>query len=249
MISVVVPCYNEEAIIERSHGEIRRVMEQITSDYEILFANDGSTDGTLAALERLAAGDPHVRVISYTPNRGAGYAHRRLYRAARGQRVILLEADLAMAPEVVIPLFLEQLETYDVVVGSRYKGVGPDYPWYRRIVSDAHRLLVRMLFGLDMHDTQAGFSGFRKPVLDAIELTSDRWEVLVELYARAKARGFKILEVPVKFVHGTESGQTNVLVEAPRQLWNTFRLWWRLGRMKKRCGSGSRGVGEGPFRP
>lgn len=228
MISVVMPCYNEEEIVERSYHAIRRVIEGITSEYEILFANDGSTDGTLAVLERLKAGDPHVEVISYAPNRGAGYAHRQLYAAARGDRVILLEADLAMAPEDVIPAFLEHLETWDVVVGSRYKGVRPDYPWYRRIVSKAHRLFVRMLFGLDLHDTQAGFTGFRKSVLDAIELTSDRWEVLVELYAKARARGFRILEVPVKFVHGTETGETNVLVEAPRQLWNTLRLWWRL---------------------
>ncbi len=228
MISVVMPCYNEEEIVERSYHAIRRVIEGITSEYEILFANDGSTDGTLAVLERLKAEDSHVGVISYTPNRGAGYAHRQLYAAARGDRVILLEADLAMAPEDVIPAFLEHLETWDVVVGSRYKGVRPDYPWYRRMVSSAHRLLVRLLFGLDLHDTQAGFTGFRKSVLDAIELTSDRWEVLVELYAKATARGFKILEVPVKFVHGTDTGQTNVLVEAPRQLWNTLRLWWRL---------------------
>ena len=54
--------------------------------------------------------------------------------------------------------------------------------------------------------------------------------MLVELYAKARARGYKILEVPVKFVHGTETGETNVLIEAPRQLWNTLRLWWRLRR-------------------
>jgi glycosyltransferase involved in cell wall biosynthesis len=228
MISVVMPCYNEEEIVERSYHAIKRVVEEITSEYEILFANDGSTDGTLAVLEHLKAADSHVGVISYTPNRGAGYAHRQLYATARGDRVILLEADLAMSPKDVIAPFLEHLETWDVVVGSRYKGVAPDYPWYRRIVSNANRMLVRTLFGLDLHDTQAGFSGFRKSVLDSIELTSDRWEALVELYARAKARGFKILEVPVKFVHGTETGQTNVLVEAPRQLFNTLRLWWRL---------------------
>lgn len=234
MISVVIPCYNEEEIIERSYHAIRRVAEEITSEYEIVFANDGSTDGTLAVLERLKAGDPHVEVISYQPNRGAGYAHRQLYAAARGDQVILLEADLAMAPEDVIPAFLEHLETWDVVVGSRYKGVRPDYPWYRRIVSKSHRLFVRMLFGLDLHDTQAGFSGFRKSVLDAIELTSDRWEVLVELYAKARAGGFTILEVPVKFIHGTETGETNVLVEAPRQLFNTLRLWWRMRGAGKR---------------
>jgi len=228
MISLVVPCYNEEPILERTHHEIREAIEKITGEYEMIFANDGSTDGTLEVLKRLEASDPRVRVISYTPNRGAGYAHRQLYAAARGERVILLEADLAMDPREAIPRFLEQLDSYDVVVGSRYKGVRPDYPWYRRIVSDAHRLLVRWLFDLDLQDTQAGFAGFRKPVLDAIELTSDRWEVLVELYAKARAQGFEILELPLKFVHETESGETNVLVEAPRQLLSTLRLWWQL---------------------
>jgi glycosyltransferase involved in cell wall biosynthesis len=228
MISLVVPCYNEERILTRTHRAIREAIEEITDDYEILFANDGSTDGTLDVLRRLEASDPRVRVISYTPNRGAGYAHRQLYAAARGERVILLEADLAMDPREAIPRFLEQLDSYDIVVGSRYKGIQADYPWYRRIFSDAHRLLVRILFDLDLRDTQAGFAGFRKPVLDAIDLTSDRWEALVELYAKARAQGFEILELPLRFVHSTETGETNVLVEAPGQLVRMLRLWWRL---------------------
>lgn len=228
MISLVVPCYNEEPILERTHAKIRDAIEAVTEDYEILFANDGSTDGTLAVLERLAASDPRVKVISYTPNRGAGYAHRQLYAACRGDRVLLLEADLAMDPNEVIPRFLERLESYDVVVGSRYLGVQPDYPLYRRIVSNAHRLLVRLLFDLELADTQAGFAGFRKPVLDAVDLRSDRWEILVETYAKAKAQGFRICELPLKFSHSTESGETQVLLEAPRQLLRILRLWWRL---------------------
>jgi glycosyltransferase involved in cell wall biosynthesis len=228
MLSIVIPCYNEALIIADTHRLVSVEVAKITDSYEIILADDGSTDGTLAILEELAASDSHVRIIAYQPNRGAGYAQRQLYDSARGTRVILLEADLAMHPGECIPAFLSALEECDVVVGSRYCGVDPDYPIYKRFLSRTLSWINRRLFKLDLHDTQAGFVGYRKEVLDALELESCRWEIFVELFAKATVKGFELRELPLKFVHRTESGETNMIVEGPRLLWQTLKIWRQL---------------------
>ena len=109
-LSVAVPCYNEEAIIEASYRRIKDTCEAQGVSYEIIFGNDGSTDATLEMLEAIAAADPPVRVTSHFPNRGAGFTYREMYGAARGEIIIQMDCDLAMPVEVAIPAFLDGAE-------------------------------------------------------------------------------------------------------------------------------------------
>lgn len=231
-MSVVVPCYNEEAIIEASYRRIKDTCEAQGVSYEIIFGNDGSGDATLAKLEAIAVADPAVRITSHFPNRGAGFTYREMYSASRGEIIIQLDCDLAMPVEVAIPTFLGTLEEADVAVGSRYVGIKADYPLKRRIFSKGYTVLTRLLFHLDVVDTQTGFIGFHRKILSSFELGADGFELLVEFIAQAHAAGFKVVEVGLPWFHDTTSGETDVWSESVKMLTGTLRVKRRMSRQQ-----------------
>ena len=232
-LSVCIPCYNEEAIIEASYRRVRDTCEAQGVEYEIIFGNDGSGDRTLAMLEAIARADPRVRVTSHFPNRGAGYTYREMFEAARGEIVIQMDCDLAMPAEVVVPAFLEELKRADVAVGSRYVGIKADYPLKRRVFSTGYRMLTKMLFHMDVVDTQTGFIGFYRKILPSLDLKSDGFELLVEFIAQANAAGFRVSEVGLPWFHDTTSGETDVWSESVKMLTGTLRVKRRFDKLKK----------------
>jgi glycosyltransferase involved in cell wall biosynthesis len=143
-ISLVIPVYNEEPNLSPLAGEIRRTMQALGRPYEVLLVDDGSTDGSLAAMIRLASQDPAVRVIRQARNAGQSAALDAGFRHARGAIVVTLDADLQNDP-ADIPLLLARLEgggesggsgksggPFDVVCGVR---VGRQDGWVRRLSS------------------------------------------------------------------------------------------------------------------
>lgn len=225
-LSVCIPCYNEAAIIDETAAKLTAILPQLTPSFEIVFCNDGSGDATAERLAALAVADPRIVAAGYVTNRGAGYAFRTAAAQARGEVIVHMDADLAMDPREVVPAVLQGLAQADIVLCSRYKGVSADYPLYRRLPSQAYRLVYRALLGLPIEDAMSGFFGFRRTLLDELPpLTMDGFEVYLELFALAHRRGFRISEVPVRFVHQTESGEVSVWRQGPRQLANTLRVW------------------------
>lgn len=229
-ISVVIPCYNEELVIERSYQRVKETLERQPGRHEILIANDGSTDHSAEILERLASADSSLVFIDYRPNRGMGHACRKMYERASGDIVIQMDADLAVDPAECIPLFVRELREVDCVVGSRYLGVRADYPLRRRIASRGYYLLNRALFAFRLKDTQSGFFGIRRQVLQELELRADGFEIHVEMFAQLERRGSSVLEVPVRFVHQTESGEVSVFKAAPRMFLGSLRIWRNIRR-------------------
>ncbi len=227
-VSVVIPCYNEEPVIERSYQRVKEVLERIRADYEIIIANDGSTDNSASILRSMAARDPKLVLVDYAPNRGMGHACRKMYGLASKEAVIEMDADLAMDPTDTIPAFLRALEEVDCAVASRYLGVKADYPLRRRIASRVYYWINRALFNFSLKDTQSGFFGIRRKVLQSLELFSDGFEIHVEMFARLDRSGFTIREIPMRFVHQTESGEVSVLHAAPRMLMGSLRIWRSL---------------------
>ena len=239
--SVAVPCYNEEPVIAASYRRLKATCQAQGAGYEIIFGNDGSSDGTPGILEEIAAADSCVKVTSHYPNRGAGYTYREMYEKARGEIIIQTDADLAMPPEVSVPALLGALEGADVAVGSWYVGVEADYPLKRRLFSRGYIILNRALFGLGVEDTQTGTLGFHRRVLPLLDLQADGFEMLLEFIARAEAAGFEVAEVGLPWVHDTKSGETNVWKESMKMLAGTLKVRWRLGG----TGGGHRGGAAG----
>lgn len=242
LITVAIPCYNEEAILDTTYKRIKRACEAQGLSYEIIFGNDGSSDRTLKMLKAFASADSHVRVTSHYPNRGAGYTYREMWAAARGDIIIHMDADLAMPAEVALPALLTPLkDSAEVAIGSRYVGVKADYPLKRRIFSKGYIMLGRCLFRLDVNDTQTGFIAFYRNILPALDPRADGFEILVEIIAQAKAAGFRVAEVGLPWFHDTTSGETQVWSESLKILVGTLRVRRRFSRFKfkRRTGGAS----------
>ncbi len=229
-ISVIIPCYNEAKIIGRSVDVLRTAMHRCGRDFEIVLCNDGSSDGTSGQIQKLADRYRDVTVVDYQPNRGAGYAFRQGIEVAKGNYVMHMDADLAMDPAEVVPIFLEALSRHDVVIASRYRGKKADYPLRRRLPSLIYSQVYRRLLRLPIRDAMSGFFAIRAEVLTTIApLEMDGFEIYLELFLKASQNGYSIREIPAKFTHQTDSGEVSVLRHAPAQLANTFRIWKRFG--------------------
>ncbi len=234
VVTVAIPCYNEEAILEGSYRRLKDTCEAQGLAYEIIFGNDGSSDRTLEMLEAFAAADPTVRVTSHFPNRGAGFTYREMWAAARGEIVIHMDADLAMPAEVTVPSLLQALAGgADVAVGSRYVGIKADYPLKRRIFSRGYTMLTRLLFNLDVVDTQTGFIAFYRRILSELDPKADGFEILVEFIAQANEAGFRVAEVGIPWFHDTTSGETEVWSESVKMLAGTMRVKRRFNQFKR----------------
>lgn len=231
-ISIVIPCYNEEEIISASYRKVKSELEKLSQPYEIIFCNDGSIDRTPEILEEIRGNDITVKLINYPSNKGLAYAYKQLFNQALGEVIITMDADLSMQPKDTLPLFMEEIEDADMVVGSRYLGVKPKYPLYRLIPSKINLFLARFFLDCRISDTNSGFLAVRRRALEEIELISADLEIHIELAIKAVKKGFRIKEVPIKYVHRTESGEMSVLRHGPKAFIGILRLWLEMNLFK-----------------
>ena len=118
-ISVVVPCYNEEEVIKVTYERLTQVLTKMGENYELLFVDDGSVDGTATVLDMIATGDSRVRVLHFSRNFGQQFAVTAGFDYAIGDCVLLLDADLQDPPELIPEMFALWAEGHDVVYGQR----------------------------------------------------------------------------------------------------------------------------------
>jgi glycosyltransferase involved in cell wall biosynthesis len=141
--SIVIPAYNEQATIEELWRRITTVMASVGADYEILFVDDGSTDATPAIIRRLHAQDPRVRLLRFSRNFGHQAAITAGLDYARGQAVIVMDADLQDPPEIIPAMIAKWQEGYDVVYAVRSRRHGEGL-WKRLTAALYYRLLARL---------------------------------------------------------------------------------------------------------
>lgn len=232
LVTVVVPVYNGGAEIVDNVGVIRSaVASGLDGDIEVVVVSDGSIDGTA---ERLLAGraDVDMRVIHYDRNLGKGYAVKLGALASEGRWVAIVDADLDLDPAAV-PSYVETAisEDLDIVVGSkRHPGSVVRYPSSRRIASWCYQQLNRLLFRLDVRDTQVGLKVFSRDVADEVVplLLVKQFAFDLELLAVARALGRgRVKEMPVHLDYRfTGSGVRSRAVV--RALWDTAAIFYRL---------------------
>ena len=143
-LSIIIPVYNQQSKVSFSLERIRQVVESLYTDYEMIVVNDGSTDNTLSILKRVAMTDPYLYVISYTPNRGKGYAVKQGVLHSHGQAVMFLDGDLDISPDLIRD-YVEKLRTADLVIASkRHPGSCVRIPTSRAFLSRAFNLIIRV---------------------------------------------------------------------------------------------------------
>jgi dolichol-phosphate mannosyltransferase len=191
MLSVVVPIFNEAQSLEQLWGELCEVAAAEGYQLDVVFVDDGSTDGTWEVIRRLAAGDGRLLGLRFRRNFGKAAALSAGFEAARGDLVMTLDADLQDDPHE-IPRFLAQMENQlDVVSG--WKRVRHD-AWHKVLPSRLFNWMVSKLTGVKLHDHNCGMKCYRREVFREVRLYGELHRFVPVL---AAARGFRVGEVPV----------------------------------------------------
>jgi hypothetical protein len=199
-LSVVVPCYNAGPELEE---HLERLDRQLATGgpYELIVVSDGSTDETVSVAA--ASLSPAVRVLHYEVNRGKGHALRVGLANARGTYIAFIDADGDIDPEALGPfLSLMKLYTPDIVLGSKRHPLSDvTYPPLRRVMSWTYHKLTRLLFRVNVRDTQTGVKLIRRDVLAAVLplMLEKRYAFDLEFLVVARMLGFvRVFEAPIR---------------------------------------------------
>jgi glycosyltransferase involved in cell wall biosynthesis len=191
VISVVVPLFNEAHSVEALYREIAAAVEPLDETFEVVFVDDGSTDGSFAVLSGLHDATPNVRVVRFRRNFGKAAALQAGFLQARGDTIVTIDADLQDDP-AEIPMLLAKLEEgYDLVSG--WKAHRRD-PLFRRLFSRVFNSFVAVLSGVRLHDINCGLKAYRAEVVRGMRLYGELHRFIPVL---AHFRGFRITEAAV----------------------------------------------------
>lgn len=192
LVSFVLPVYDEQENLRELYRQIVAVMDTREDDYELIFVDDGSKDGSYGILQDLHAEDDRVRVVRLRRNFGKAAAYSAGFDHARGEVVITMDTDLQDDP-AEIPLFLDEIDRgFDMVVGWKHEGKGPVE---KRLPSKFFNRVVRSMTGIELHDFNCPFKAYRREVLEEIEVYGELHRYIPVL---ASSRGFSIGEVKIK---------------------------------------------------
>lgn len=206
-LTIVMPCYNEGTRIYRNIIETLTQVEKFSDSFGMIVVNDGSSDESESEIRRAMQQDKRVGLITYTPNRGKGYAVRRGMLAAKSDYVAFLDADLELPPHMLEGFLKtaegdpdEGKEPYDIVIGSKmHPDSQVEYPFVRKIFTVGYYTMIKLLFGLKVKDTQTGIKLFRtekiRPVLKLMK--SGGFTFDIEMLAIANKMGLTMKELPV----------------------------------------------------
>ncbi len=223
---IVVPTYNE---IENIQSLLEAVMRSAPSAVDVLVVDDGSPDGTGATVEAFGKKNPRVHVMHRAKKMGLGTAYVAGFGwgLERGYDLLIeMDADFSHDPKY-LPTMLEKLATYDVAIGSRYVPGGGTVNWGigRKILSRGGSLYSRLILGAGIRDFTGGFNGWRRKVLESVDLPtlrSDGYSFQIELKYRAFLRGFKLVEFPIVFEDrkvGKSKMNRRIVIEALGRVW------------------------------
>lgn len=199
-LSFIVPAMNEEKTLEELYRGIERNVSGVCQDWEIIFIDDGSTDGTWVEMERLVElSENKVKAYKFPSNRGKADALALGYREASGEIVFTMDADLQDDPNE-IPRFLEKLsEGWDIVSGWKRKRYDP---WHKVLPSRVFNKMLSSVVGVSLHDHNCGFKAYRKAVVKALPMYGDMHRMVPSL---ASFQGFKTTEIIVEH-HARQHG-------------------------------------------
>ena len=192
-VSVVIPVYNEEANLPLLWPELRDVLEKMAVPFEVIFVDDGSRDHSAEIIRGMRERDPRVRLVRLKVNGGETAATDAGFKAARGQRVVTMDADLQNDPDD-IPALVQRLEQWDAVSGWRVaRGEGDSI--LRRLSSWVGNWTRNWLSAESIHDSGCTFRAFRRECLRGLVLYRGFHRFIPTLL---RMRGYRVIEVPVR---------------------------------------------------
>jgi len=197
-ISLVLPMFNEGPAVDVTLKQAVECLERRFADFEIIVADDASTDGCTEQVERWARKDPRIRLVRLSHNQRFGGALCAGLRGAQKDFLVYTDFDLPIRLES-LPQLLEAFSDADVLTG--YSAEGAKYAnWKSKVISLGYNAMVRGLFGLRLRDINFGFKAIRRSAWEKLQLRSRSPFVDAELFVQAEYLGFRVKEIPVPFV-------------------------------------------------
>jgi glycosyltransferase involved in cell wall biosynthesis len=222
--SVVVPVYNEEANLPILIPKLLEVFDRLGFLYEMIFVDDGSSDGSRRLLKETASQIPSLRLVALKQNRGLSTALLAGMREARGKIIVTLDSDLQNDPED-IPRLLGYLDRYDMATGWRQKR---EDPWLKRVASRIANSVRNRLSGERINDSACTLRVFKRECLQDIPIFNGMHRFMSTL---VKMRGYRIVEVPVTH-HPRKYGESKYNIR--NRMWRSFvdllAVRWMKGR-------------------
>jgi dolichyl-phosphate beta-glucosyltransferase len=236
-LSVIIPAFNEEKRLPRTLDDVLAYLQAQSYDWEVVVVDDGSTDDTARVVRERAGDSMPVRLFGQPDgaNHGKGATVRVGMAAATGRYRLFMDADNSTTLDQVEKFWPWVDEGYDVVIGSRdVQGaqVEVHQRWYKELAGNIGNWIIRVLAVPGIWDTQAGFKMFSQRCIETIlpTLTIDHWGFDVELLVAARRRGFRIKELPIRWVDAPNSKvRATTYFEVLGEVWRV-RQHLRAGR-------------------
>jgi glycosyltransferase involved in cell wall biosynthesis len=230
-VTVVFPAYNEAELLQPAVDSVVQALNEFTRSYEIIVAEDGSTDGTDKVAAALAEKHAFVKHIHREKRLGRGTALKNAFKQSRGEVLVYMDLDLATDLRHLKPL-VEAVESegYEFATGSRMlPGSQVERSGRRSMVSKVYNFMVRVVLGSKLKDHQCGFKAFRRePLLRLLdEVGATHWFWDTEVLVRAQREGYRIKEIPVLWTGGRDT-KVRLFKDSWNMGWQVLSLWWRL---------------------
>lgn len=236
-ISVIVPAYRQEKTIKHNVQNILKVLEESKRLHEVIVVVDGMVDKTFENAKALK--DENLIVVGYKHNHGKGHALRFGMAKSKGDIVAFIDGGTDLNPNG-LSMLLEHFEWYnaDIVVGSKWHPISKiKYPLWRKLLSLGYWLMVKLLFGMRVRDTQLGMKLFKREVLEKVlpRLLIKKYAIDVELLTVADRLGYKrIFEAPIEldWKNVDSNVSKNLLDNIWNMFWDTLAIFYRLKILK-----------------
>jgi glycosyltransferase involved in cell wall biosynthesis len=226
-LSVFFPAYNDGGTIASLVIAAVRAASALTSDYEVIVVNDGSTDDTAPILNEMARMYPdHVRIVHHPANRGYGGALRTGFSTASKDLVFYTDGDAQYDPAEIAALWPALTADVDWVNGWK---ISRSDPLHRIIIGRVYHHTVKGLFGLAVRDVDCDFRLMRRRIFDVVQLEKNSGVICLEMMKKFQDAGFRVAEVPVHHYHRTH-GQSQFFNfrRVGRTGIDVLKLWWAL---------------------
>lgn len=232
-VSLIVPAFRQERTIKKDILRIKNVMDQLRYDYEIILVIDGRTDKTFENAKRIKS--PKIVIIGYEKNHGKGYAIRYAMERAKGNVIGFIDSGMDLNPNG-LSILLERMEwaDADIIVGSkRHPDSKVIYPLKRRIISFLSQAFIRILFGLNVRDTQVGMKFFKREVIQDVlpRLLVKKFAFDIEILVVAFYLDYhNVIEGPIELNYNFEKSivSQRLISELFKTLWDTLAIFYRL---------------------
>jgi len=230
-LSIIIPVYNEARFIDTVIKKVKAVALPQDISKEIVIVDDGSTDDSMKILANFKS-DPIIKILKQDRNRGKTAAIKRGFENSSGDIIIIQDADLEYSPKdyprLIGPIIQNKAE---VVYGSRFKGKIERIATINKIANIISNVTINLLYRTQLSDVNTCYKVFKKEILQDIILTSNNFAFETEVTAKLLNKGYRIYEVPIRYVARTEK-------EGKKMNWpKALQMYWGIIQYKFKKGN------------